>query len=327
MQQQENFKLGLALGSGAARGWALIGALKSLHKLGIQPKVIAGCSMGSLVGAAYCTDKLDELEKWALSLDTWKVVRLLDWGMGRGGVVSGTKLYKRLESQIGNTLIEDSSVQYAAVATELYTGREHIFQQGSYIDAVRASCAIPGMLAPQFIDGHWMIDGAVVNPVPVSVCRAMGATHVIAIDLNCGRVPAVHKKGDIAAPAHLKNLPNDIDEANEAGEIDEQEQPNKFQDLLGQSKGFIDQLINKIPVGSANSPSMVAVATSAIDIMQNRITRSRLAADPPDLLIQPKVEDIGILEFNRAAEAIKLGEDAVMKVAHLLDEFKEAQDD
>ncbi|WP_440903985.1 patatin-like phospholipase RssA [Catenovulum sp. SX2] len=310
MQKKSSHKLGLALGSGAARGWSLIGILRELNKLGIKPDVIAGCSIGSLVGAAYATNKLVELEEWALSLDTWNVVRLLDWGMGRGGIVSGGRLYNRLEQTIGKIKIEECPIQYAAVATELYTGREHVFTQGSMLQAIRASCAIPGFLAPQYIEGHWMVDGAVVNPVPVSVCRALGANRVIAVDLNGGRLAEGHNPS--------------LDVKNTSGNSNKQaydQQPNKFQDLLGESKGFLEQWVKKIPVGTNQSPGMIAVATSAIDIMQNHITRSRLMADPPDILLQPKVAHIGILEFNRAEEAIKIGEQAVRNIAHLLEDF------
>ena len=299
-------KLGLALGSGAARGWSLIGILQELNKLNIKPDIIAGCSIGSLVGAAYATNKLDELQEWALSLDTWNVVRLLDWGMGRGGMVSGGRLYNRLEETIGKIQIEECPIKYAAVATELYTGREHVFTQGSMLQAIKASCAIPGFLAPQYIDGHWMVDGAVVNPVPVSVCRALGATQVIAVDLNGGRVTSKHSM-ELDVKSQDKNAYD--------------QQPNKFQDLLGESKGFLEQWIKKVPVGNNQAPGMVAVATSAIDIMQNHITRSRLMADPPDILLQPKVAHIGILEFNRAKEAIEIGENAVRNIAHLLEDY------
>lgn len=311
MVVEQKAKLGLALGSGAARGWSLIGILKQLSLMGLKPDVIAGCSIGSLVGAAYCTEKLDDLETWVRTLDTWQVIRLLDWGMGQGGMVSGSKLFTQLENTLGSTKIEDCLTEYAAVATELYTGREHVFSEGSMLDAIRASCAIPGVLAPQFINQHWMIDGAVVNPVPVSVCRAMGATHVIAVDLNSGK------------PQPLSN-PHDVlyTDANEIAPELHPDQPNKFQDLLGSSKNFIDNIIKKRKASAVPSaPGFMAVANGAIDIMQNRITRSRLAADPPDILIQPKVGHIGIMEFHRAEEAIEIGQSSVMQISHLLDEY------
>jgi len=300
-------KLGLALGSGAARGWSLIGILKQLKLMGLKPDIIVGCSIGSLVGAAYCTDTLEELEAWVKTLDTWQVIKLLDWGMGQGGMVAGGKLFTQLETTLGSTQIEGCETEYAAVATELYTGREHVFSQGPILDAIRASCAIPGVLAPQFINNHWMIDGAVVNPVPVSVCRAMGATHVIAVDLNSGK------------PQPLTN-PHDIIYTDES-KHEKQDQPNRFQDLLGSSKNFIDNMIKKRSLSGPSAPGFMAVASGAIDIMQNRITRSRLAADPPDILIQPDVSQIGIMEFNRGEEAINIGIESVNKVSHLLDEY------
>ncbi|WP_017446279.1 patatin-like phospholipase RssA [Gayadomonas joobiniege] len=300
--------LALALGSGAARGWALIGILQALDEKNIKPDIIAGCSIGALVGAAYCTEQLADLHDWVLTLDTWSVMRLLDWGVGSGGVVAGSRLYRQLEAQFGDKKITECQTRFAAVATELHSGREFIFQDGSVLDAIRASCAIPGLLAPQYIQNKWMIDGAVVNPVPVSVCRMMGAARVIAIDLNAQQlIPNISR-------AQQKRAQSPEPPVGETSE-------SQLQGIIGSGKQWFEQMKAKFPRSENQNPGMLAVAASAIDIMQNRITRSRLAADPPDILIQPDVADIGILEFNRAAEGIERGHQAVAKVAHLLDGY------
>ncbi|KMT63937.1 patatin-like phospholipase family protein [Catenovulum maritimum] len=283
---ENNVKIGLALGSGAARGWSLIGVLNALLKLGIKPDYIAGCSIGSLVGAAYCNGQLADLEKWALSLDTWKVLRLLDLGLGKGSMLAGSKLFNHLKQTIGDSLIEDSQCQYAAIATEFYTGKQHVFSSGGFVDAIKASCAIPGILAPQYIAGHWMLDGALVNPVPVSVCREMGATHIIAIDLN-------HRDEQF---------------------IEEEPNQSKFQDLLSNNKS-LSKLWGGVEPSLPSSPNMLAVAAGSIDIMQQVITEARLQSDPPEILIRPSLSHIGIMEFNRAQEAIEIGYKAVESIA------------
>ena len=178
--------LGIALGSGSARGWAHIGVLRALTEAGIAPDFVAGCSMGAMVGAAFAAGRIEELEAWALSLDWRRVVGLVDVGL-RGGVFKGDRLLNIYQGQFVECPFSELSVPFAAVATDLATGQEVWLREGKVSDAVRASCTVPGLFRPVLRDGRYLIDGSVVNPIPVSLCRAMGAQVVIAVDLGTHR--------------------------------------------------------------------------------------------------------------------------------------------
>ena len=177
-------KLGLVLGSGAARGWAHIGVIQELEKMGIRPHVVTGTSIGSLVGAALASGRMSELEGWVRGLTNWQVLGLLDWGLGKGGLVSGQRVFDKVADTLGDLTFADLELPFGAVSTNLQTGRETWLTEGELRSAIRCSCAIPGLLAPAFHEGQWLVDGATVNPVPVSMCRALGADFVIAVDLN-----------------------------------------------------------------------------------------------------------------------------------------------
>src|SRR6202171_1870298 len=178
--------LGIALGSGSARGWAHIGVLRALTEAGIAPDFVAGCSMGAMVGAAFAAGRIEELEAWALSLGWRRVVGLVDVGL-RGRVIKGDRLLNIYQGQFVECPFSELSVPFAAVATDLATGQEVWLREGKVSDAVRASCAVPGLFQPVLRGGRYLIDGSVVNPIPVSLCRAMGADVVIAVDLGSNR--------------------------------------------------------------------------------------------------------------------------------------------
>ncbi|MDQ7005429.1 MAG: patatin-like phospholipase family protein [Ghiorsea sp.] len=179
-----NTRIGIALGSGSARGWSHIGVLNALAEMGIKPSVVAGCSIGALVGAAYASDQQKELEDWVRAL-TWKgVVSFLDLSMTAGGLIQGEKLMAFARSHMKETPIEELPCLFGAVATELDTGREVWLRKDSLLDAIRASISIPGLFAPVKLGGQCLVDGGLVNPVPVSLCRAMGADIIIAVNLN-----------------------------------------------------------------------------------------------------------------------------------------------
>lgn len=183
--------VGIALGSGAAKGWAHIGVLNGLAAMGIKPDKVAGCSVGALVGAAYAHDHLPELEEWVRSFSSWDVLGLMDIRWRKGGLIGGDKVFDVLQARIGDVNIENLNRPFAAVATDLYSGQEIWFTEGDLRQAVRASCSMPGILAPVRQGDRWLVDGAVVNPVPVSVSRAMGVDVVIAVDLygyHSGRI-------------------------------------------------------------------------------------------------------------------------------------------
>src|SRR3970040_2126715 len=181
-------KFGIALGGGAARGWAHIGVLRALAKQGLRPDCIAGVSIGALVGAASATDQLDKLEAWVRALSRLDVLKLLD-ARFRGGVIQGDRVMSAIKNVLSDHAIEDLPVPYGAVATDIESGREIWLRKGSLMAAVRASCALPGLFAPSLLDDRWLIDGGLVNPVPVSLCYAMGADLVFAVNLNAHSFP------------------------------------------------------------------------------------------------------------------------------------------
>ena len=268
--------IGLALGSGAARGWAHIGVLRALTELGVKPDVVAGASMGAIVGGSYCAGLLDELEEHARQLTRRQLVALLDVSIPRGGLFSGSKLTRLFESEMKDLRIEDLAPQFISVAAELRTGHEVWIRRGSLAAALRASYAIPGIFQPVLLNGRWLIDGAVVNPVPVSVCRALGADTVIAVNLYAN-VIGDSRKIIFDHGADDEDAPIDGAEAAERGE-----DPNR-------------------------PPGIPAVLTDAYKIIQYRLARSRLAGSPPDMLIGPQLGGLGHLEFHRAADAIEIG--------------------
>lgn len=301
-------KLGIVFGSGAARGWAHIGIMNELHKMGIKPHVVTGTSIGSLVGAALASGRLSELEEWVRGLTNWQVLGLLDWGLGKGGLVSGQRVFDKVAETIGGLEFDDLAIPFGAVATNLQTGRETWLTEGKLQSAIRCSCAIPGLLAPALHEGQWLVDGATVNPIPVSLCRALGADFVIAIDLNSDKSHRAVRRQEIESKAKKEQQRKQADTEKEQVQEIEKER-NTFAQLLSHSKEYLQQFSEKQVVDKA--PGVFAVMSGCIDIMQDRITRSRLAGDPPDVLLQPKVGDYGIMEFHRADEIIAEGERCV----------------
>ncbi|MGA2491386.1 MAG: patatin-like phospholipase family protein [Roseiarcus sp.] len=280
-------RIGLALGAGAARGWAHIGALHELNAMGLVPDVVVGSSIGALVGGCFAAGRLDELESFARSLNRRRVFGLLDFSFSGAGLIGGDRLRVRLQESIGATRIEDLPVRFAGVATELGTGHEVWLRRGSLIDAMRASYALPGVFEPVRLGRRWLIDGAVVNPVPVSVARALGAERVVALSIaidGTGRGATRHDgvETDLAE-----------DEAPPAA--------RRVSGLLRRGRS------------GANAPGLASVMVNAFNITQDRLMRSRLAGDPPDVLINLKVGRIGVFEFDRAEELVALGREAVRR--------------
>jgi NTE family protein len=279
--------IGLALGGGAARGWSHIGVLRTLMAAGLEPDIVAGTSIGAVAGACYVAGKLDGLEEFATRLTRRRVFGFLDFNFGGSGLITGQRLSARLERHLNNVAIEDLERPVVAVATELGTGHEIWLKKGDLVTALKASFALPGIFRPVQINGRWLIDGALVNPVPVSVCRALGARIVIAVNLNndlFGKGSVIHDQEALAESL----LP------------DETEPPH------GNGRAAVHLLHRQI-FGGSGAPGMSAVMIDAINITQDRIARSRLAGDPPDININPKVGGIGLFDFHRANEAIILG--------------------
>jgi NTE family protein len=288
-------KIGLALGSGAARGWAHIGVIRALQRAGIKIDVVAGCSIGAYVGAAFASGKLDELEAWANTLTEWQVFKLLGVGFRRGGLASGQKVFDKLKQDFCAPTFEEMNIPFTCVATDLYSGKEVVFNQGEIGDSIQASCAIPALFSPVDHNGRWLVDGAVVNPVPVNQCRQMGADFVIAINLSADFRPRLI----------------------ETYEHEHEENQKKTDDMLDRaSEGFMKKWFSADPKNSKKTPpSIVGVMSSSLEILQARVTRSRLAGEPPDILIEPQLNDVGILEFHRAIEVAEKGSQAVERLA------------
>ncbi|PLX76626.1 MAG: patatin [Azoarcus sp.] len=294
--------IGLALGSGAARGWAHLGVLRALEEEGIVPQVICGCSIGAFVGAAAAAGELGKLRRWADSLKWKDVIGLLDVSL-RSGLIKGEKLIQYFERNFTDRDFTDLPVRFACVATELFSGREIWLHSGSVSEAVRASIALPGLMTPVARDGRLLVDGGLVNPVPVSLCRAMGADIVIAVDLGSDMIGRAWRHTS-AEPA-----PEEETEAS-----------------------WSDRLLSRLGLGGTglagnahgdggpeeSLPSLVSVLNASINIMQVRISRSRLAGEPADVLISPRVGQLGLMDYHRAEEAIAEGEAAVVRAKPLL---------
>jgi len=280
--------IGLALGGGGARGWSHIGVILALREAGIDPAVVAGTSIGSLVGAAYVAGRLDDLKDWVESLTWQNVVGLLDVTVN-GGLIKGDKLLNFFRSHFKDIDIEKLPKPFGAVATDLARGREVWLRSGSVIESVRASIALPGLFTPVEREGALLVDGGLVNPVPVSLCRAMGADVVIAVDLNSDLVGRRLRKPAVAASSAKSG--------------------NGSNTMLGRLQAGIGAWRNGL-WSSSGMPSVVDVVTSSINIMQVHITRSRLAGEPADVMITPRLAQMALMDFHRAAPAIEEGRKA-----------------
>jgi len=267
-------RIGIALGAGAARGWAHIGVIKALKKAGISPDIVAGTSIGAVAGGCFVAGKIDQLEDFARSLSLRRLLSYLDFNFSGSSIINGNRLHKALEMHLETRRIEEFKRSFVSVATELGSGDEIWLKKGSITQAIRASYALPGIFKPVNIKGQWLTDGALVNPIPVSVCRAMGAEIVIAVNLNNDR------SGMCAADASSKQ--RDL-----RREKSRSEKP------------------------CAGAPGIRSVLNDALNITQNSIARARLAYDTPDLTINPQLGKIGMFDFHRAGESIRLGEQAV----------------
>lgn len=311
-------KIGLVFGSGSARGWAHIGVIRELATMGIKPDLVAGSSIGAVVGGAYASGHLDEFEEWIFTLKRVDILKLLDFHMTGGGFIQGKALMMAIEKRLGNLNLEDLNVPFACVATSLMNGKEHWLREGSLLDAVRASIALPGIFAPVALHQDLMLDGGLVNPVPISLARAMGADYIIAVNLNSALVGRHFSldQSDVAA-----------DDQGNQKQLDYVETNNPTIATWGAKlKADLDirltSFISSLRKKNILKPGLFDVIAGSINIMQERITNSRMAEDPPDVLITPKLSHIGLMEFDRAQEAIREGQEATRRVADDLKKLK-----
>jgi NTE family protein len=297
-------RLGLALGGGAARGWAHIGVLRALERAGIRPDIIAGTSIGAVVGGCHAAGKLEALEAWARGLTKRRMVGMMDFHLGGAGLIAGHRLKRLLDRDLGPVRIEDLDRPFVAIATELSTGHEIWLTRGPVVEALRASYALPGVFDPIRLGGRWLMDGALVNPIPVTAARALGADVVICVNLNAdagGRGTTIQ---------------------NHAAEPDAGFVPDvEVRPAASWVRGFttaaerMRTLVGGGParVSEAPSPGLAGVMIDAFNITQDRISRSRLAGDPPDAMISPRLGRVGLFDFHRAEECITLGEAAATR--------------
>ena len=283
--------IGLALGGGAARGFAHIGVLRTFAAHGIVPDVVVGTSMGAVTGGCFAAGQLDVFERWARGLTLRGVISYLDVSLSGSGLIGGSRLARRLEESLGQMLIDDLPIRFAAIATEVKTGHEIWLTRGLLVQALRASYALPGIFAPVQIGGRWLVDGALVNPVPVAAARALGARIVIAVNVNADQF---NRGGTIASYGA------DLHEAPEATTSERETQ----------GRGHTERFLKRKFLGGRGSPGMSSVMIDAFNVMQDRITRSRLAGDPPDVTISPRLGSVGWFDFHRASDAIAMGAEA-----------------
>ncbi|MCO6052005.1 patatin family protein [Mesorhizobium sp. RP14(2022)] len=272
--------IALALGGGAARGWAHIGVLRALDEAGIRVDMIAGTSIGALVGGCYLAGKLDALEEFARNLTRRRMLNFMDFTLRGSGLLGGMRLNARMEDHMKGLRFEDLPKPLVCVAAEIRTGHEVWLSSGSLITAMRASYALPGVFEPVMCNNRMLVDGALVNPVPVSVCRAYEQPVVVAVNLHYDLFSRAAIIRHSSAEAETQ-LPAEM--------------------RLRESK-----------------LGVLTVMVEAFNIIQDRITRARLAGDPPDISLQPKLGHIGLSEFHRADELIRIGyETAKAQVADL----------
>ena len=283
--------VGLALGSGSARGWAHIGVIRALQEAGFEPDVIAGTSIGALVGSVYAggdAATFDEFERWVESLTWREVLSFFDVGFS-GGLIKGEKLMSFLSDRFVDVQLADLKRPFACVSTELATGREVWLRTGPVIDAVRASIALPGLFSPAINEGRLLADGALVNPVPVSLCRALGADIVLAVDLG---------SDVIGQRINGKNGKKKLDDDGPPPEW-----VARIRRWLGRGEPASDS-------SAIDMPSMLDVMATSINIMQVRIARSRMAGEPADVVIAPRLAALGMLDYDKAEYAIAEGREA-----------------
>jgi NTE family protein len=289
-------KIGLALGAGAARGWAHIGVLRELAENGIKPDVIAGTSMGAIVGGSYAAGKLDQIEFFARAMTKRRVFAMMDFSFSGTSLISGDRLKTALEHELDNLQIEDLPIPFASVATEVGAGHEVWLQRGSLCLAIRASYALPGIFEPVRVGERWLFDGAIVNPVPVTVCRALGADFVIAVNVAADTmyrsrvIRDQHSAPPQGAPAASQPFASSPD------------------------RSFIDSLLPRyFERRAGDAPNVATAMIDAFNIIQDRILRSRLAGDPPDATIHVRMDDIGMFDFHKAEQLIEAGRAAARR--------------
>lgn len=293
MTAQHKPRVGLVLGSGSARGWSHIGVIRALEEAGVRPDLVCGTSIGALVGAAYAAGELERLENWVLRLKIGDVAGLADVSLS-AGLLKGDRLMHFFRSSFADRPLEQLGLPFASVATSLQTGAEVWLRSGSTLDAVRASIALPGIFTPVRWEGSLLVDGGLTNPIPVSLARAMGADIVIAVDLG----------SDILGRRFRTPVPPNV--------------PTSQPQWMLKLRENLAALAPEKSTEGSPMPSLMDVLSASMDIVQVRIARSRLAGEPPEVFVAPRLAHLRLFDFHHAREAIEEGRRAVERVAHSL---------
>jgi NTE family protein len=317
----------LVLGSGGARGYAHIGAIEELRAQGYDIRSVAGSSMGALVGGVYAAGKLDAYRDWARALQRLDVLRLLDWTFSGGGFIKGDRVIEQIRTLIGDIRIEDLPISYTAVAVDLYAQREVWFSRGPLFDAIRASIAIPTVFRPHHYEGRTLVDGGLLNPVPITPTLRDLTDCTIAVDVNAPAEP-LHGKPDISLEVPMSDStfgtvggslpragetePQGIDppDATTSPAVGAASEPATTPaGYRSKIAGFIDGLLEKREKRNAlaSDPGVLELFARSLDTVQETLTRFKLAAQPPDLIISIPRNVCAFYEFHRAEEVIELG--------------------
>jgi NTE family protein len=292
MWRKKNIKVGLALGSGSARGWAHIGAIEALQEANIPIHYVAGTSIGAFVGAVYATGDLDSLKQFALQMDWKKVLSYFDVVFPRSGLMNGKKVHELFSLHTKARTFDDFKIPVKMIATDLNGGEKIIIDSGNIIESIRASVSIPGIFTPVYLNNKWLVDGGLVDPVPVKVVRDMGADVVIAIDLNSG---LASKKPPKKSERKIKQL---------------QKERNEFITRIASQYNNAERAVkNQINrwFSPSSKPNIIDVLGSSVAIIEEQITRINLAMDPPNILIQPRLGDLKMFDFDQAERSIQEG--------------------
>lgn len=304
-------KIGLALGSGAARGLAHIGAIKVLEKNKIPIDIIAGSSMGALIGGAYASGlKVETMEEIATNVDRKLTAKMFSPTVSFSGFIEGKRISDFLGHIIGNKNIEDLDIRFVCVATDILSGEEIVIDQGSLIEAIRASISIPVFFTPVKHKDSFLVDGGIVNPVPVDLARRLGADTVIAVNV----IPQISSSLKKSKMKRRKTSKRNKKELNSrrinmalANYI-----KNRINNMSGILK--VSELLKKVEKEKLASPNFINIFLNTINIFEGEIIKLKLEINQPDFLIEPNTSLINSREFYKAEEAIKAGERAAEKI-------------
>lgn len=296
--------VGLVLGSGASRGWAHIGVIRALEEANIAIDYIAGSSVGAYVGAIYASGSLGSLEKFLLEMDGKKIFSYFDVVFPKSGLLNGSKRVQELFSMHTDAKdFSDLLIPVMMVATDLERGKKVIIKSGSILKALRATMSYPGLFEPVYMGGRWLVDGGIVDPVPVGIARAMGAGVVIAVDLN-SRIVSRSKTYDTVDTAGSGVVVRD---ALAGDSVNRNELVKKMSDFYGNIEHSVRQKTSHLLHRDVATPDIIETVMTSVGIMQERITRTNLAVEQPDILIQPRLGELKMMNFDQIKHTIEEG--------------------